>query len=285
MLDNAAPYINKLDLDLTTIKRKSTAHKGSHGSIAIIGGQDGMLGALLLASRSALLSGSGRVYACCLANNRMMVDQQYPEIMYRTFDTFKGLVGDMQALVIGPGLGQSKLAIEYLAFCLAQTIPLLIDADALNLIAGHTQLSALLTHREASTVITPHPGEASRLLDVSITEIQNHRFASALAIVHKYQCDCVLKGAESVCINKAGKAYINPTGNAGLATAGTGDVLSGLIGGFMAQGMSSFEALKLGTYIHGAAADNLVARGIGPIGLTASEVAIEARYILNKWGS
>lgn len=276
-------YLALGDMDIASIRRKNDSHKGSHGSIAILGGQDGMLGALLLSARSALLLGAGRVYAMPLAVSSINVDIVYPEIMFRSFDAIKSMVKGLQILVIGPGLGQSAHANACLTFCLSQSIPLLIDADALNLIASDTDLAAMLINRSAETVITPHPGEAARLLDVSVEDIQGARLQSALKLSKHYRCACVLKGAESICVNADGEYRLNPTGNAGLASAGTGDVLSGVIGGLIAQGMPSFEALKLGVYVHGAAADNLVAMGAGPIGLTASEVALEARRLLNSW--
>lgn len=278
-------YLAFGDLDTESIRRIKDAHKGTHGSLAIIGGQNGMLGALLLSARSALLSGAGRVYATPLATNSIAVDVTYPEIMFRSFDAIKEMANGLQVLVVGPGLGQSEGAIACLTFCLNQTAPLLIDADALNLIASNNHLANMLIARNSDTVITPHPGEAARLLNSPVSDIQEKRLDSALKLSQQYQCACVLKGSESICVDTAGEYWLNPTGNAGLATAGTGDVLSGIIGGFIAQGMQCFDALKLGVYLHGAAADNLVAKGIGPIGMTASEVALEARYLLNKWVS
>jgi ADP-dependent NAD(P)H-hydrate dehydratase / NAD(P)H-hydrate epimerase len=275
-------YIEKSALNLSLLKRKPNAHKGDHGSVAILGGQDGMLGALLLASRTALLSGAGRVYAITASTHGITVDVAYPELMFRSFDAFQSMVNDMHALVIGPGLGQTQQAIDWLRFCLKQPIPLLLDADALNLIAANPAFTKTVRNRKFITVMTPHPGEASRLLGCSVKDIQNDRVACALALVKQYQCACVLKGAESVCIDADENYWINPTGNAGLASAGTGDVLSGLIGSMLAQGLTGIDAIKLGAYLHGAAADNLVAKGIGPVGLTASEVGIEIRNLINS---
>jgi len=275
-------YTDKASLNLSVLKRKPNAHKGDHGSVAILGGQDGMLGALLLASRTALLSGAGRVYAVAAATHSITVDVAYPEIMFRTFDAFQANAKDMHALVIGPGLGQTQQAIDWLRFCLAQQKPLLVDADALNLVATNPAFAETIRNRKLTTVMTPHPGEASRLLGCSVKDIQNDRIGSALALVKQYQCACVLKGAESICIDADGNYWINPTGNAGLASAGTGDVLSGLIGSMLAQGLSGIDAIKLGAYLHGAAADNLVAKGVGPVGLTASEVATEIRNVINQ---
>ncbi|EUJ10479.1 yjeF-like protein, hydroxyethylthiazole kinase-related [Methylophilaceae bacterium 11] len=277
-------YLKLSDLATEHIKRKKDAHKGSHGSLVVIGGQDGMLGALLLATRTALLCGAGRTYACAMASNvAPSVDIMYPEVMYRSFDKLPELASTIDAYVIGPGLGQSAQAIAWIMYCLQQPKPLLLDADALNLLAVHTFLAEAIKLRQAPTIITPHPGEASRLLNTDITHIQNNRIASVLALAKQVHGICVLKGAETICADADGHYWTNPTGNPGLASGGTGDVLSGLIGSLLAQGMPPIEAVKLGVYVHGAAADALVASGTGPIGLTASEVALKARQLLNIW--
>ncbi|HSH53778.1 MAG TPA: NAD(P)H-hydrate dehydratase [Methylotenera sp.] len=261
--------------------RKSDAHKGSFGSVAIIGGDTGMVGALLLAARAALLSGAGRVYAAALSEQAPSVDLQQPEIMLRSPLVLTEL-SQLDCVVIGPGLGQSNVAIELLEFWLTQSVPLLIDADALNLIAIHLHLSELTKSRQADTVITPHVGEAARLLATDTENIQQNRTESALKLADMLHATCVLKGAGSVCAHHDGHWFINTTGNPGLASGGTGDVLSGIVGSFIAQGLSGLAAAKLGVYVHGAAADALVARGVGPVGLTASEVAQEVRNIINQ---
>lgn len=278
-------YLALSDLSIALIRRKNDAHKGSHGSLAILGGQDGMLGALLLATRTALLCGTGRVYACAMANNSLAVDMLYPEVMYRSFDQLQSLAPILDAYVVGPGLGQSASAMAWVEYCLLQPKPVLLDADALNLLAIHADLAKLAKQRTTPTIITPHPGEAARLLNTNTSYIQQNRTASALALAKQIAGICILKGAETICADENGQYWINPTGNAGLASGGTGDVLSGLIGGLHAQGMPPIEAAKLGVYVHGAAADTLVARDVGPIGLTASEVSLEIRQLLNAWVS
>ncbi len=261
--------------------RDNDAHKGKFGSVAIIGGDDGMLGAVLLAARAALLTGAGRVYAAMLASAAPAVDFIQPEIMLRTVAQLSQLK-QLNAVVIGPGLGQSKAAIALLEFWLAQAVPMLIDADALNLIAYYPYLADICIKRQAETVITPHAGEAARLLACSSEDIQKHRRQSALQLALSLQATCVLKGAGSICAHVDGSWFINTTGNSGLATAGTGDVLSGIIGSLMAQGLTALDAAKLGVYLHGAAADALLAKGLGPVGLTASALAPEVPYILNQ---
>ncbi|MSP86665.1 MAG: NAD(P)H-hydrate dehydratase [Methylotenera sp.] len=261
--------------------RNIDTHKGVLGSMAIIGGDAGMLGAVLLAARAALLSGAGRVYAAMLAISAPTVDLIQPEIMFRSPQELSQLA-QLNALVIGPGLGQSNAAMELLEFWLAQAVPMLMDADALNLIAKHAHLATICKKRQAATVITPHAGEAARLLASTIADVQNNRTECALKLAKTLHVTCVLKGVGSICAHHDGAWFINGTGNPGLASGGTGDVLSGIIGGLMAQGLSTLDAAKLGVYVHGAAADALLAQGLGPVGLTASEVALEARNIINQ---
>ena len=260
--------------------RNSDAHKGYFGSVAIIGGDAGMVGAVLLAARAALHCGVGRVYAAMLCTSAPSVDIFQPEIMLRTPAEITQLP-QLNCVVIGPGLGQSSTAIELLEFWLAQNAPLLLDADALNLITSHLHLASLVISRTAKTVITPHPGEAARLLDVSTEHIQQNRTESALKLAKNLNVTCVLKGAGTICAQHDGSWFVNTSGNVGLASGGTGDVLSGMIGSLMAQGLTALEAAKAGVYVHGAAADALVKKGEGPVGLTASEVTLEARNIIN----
>jgi hydroxyethylthiazole kinase-like uncharacterized protein yjeF len=260
--------------------RQADAHKGTFGSVAILGGDASMVGAVLLSARAALLSGAGRVYAACLCSNAPSVDMLHPEIMFRKPADLNNLA-QLDCIVVGPGLGQSQTAIELLEFWLSQNLVMLIDADALNLIAKNPHLTAICKNRCAETVITPHAGEAARLLGRSSEDIQQSRTESALKLAHALHATCVLKGANTVVAHND-NYLINTTGNVGLASGGTGDVLSGVIGSFLAQGLSGLDAAKLGVFVHGAAADALVAKGIGPTGLAASEVAIESRNIINQ---
>ena len=266
-------------------ERSKDAHKGSCGSVAIIGGDDGMVGAVLLAARAALFSGAGRVYAAMLSKNALAVDVDHPEIMLRSPLALVHLP-QLDSVAIGPGLGQSIGAIELLVFWLtqpaAQHMPMLLDADALNLIAQHAHLADLVQSRRAETVITPHAGEAARLLATSVETVQSDRIDAALQLAATFKATCVLKGAGTVCAYHDGSYVVNTTGNPGLATGGTGDVLTGLIASLVAQGVKPLDAAKLGVYAHGLAADNLVKKGIGPIGLTASEILLEARNVINQ---
>ncbi len=251
--------------------RAADSHKGNFGSVAIVGGDSGMLGAVLLAARAALLCGAGRTYAMFLASGAPAVDPCHPEIMIRSASTLTNLA-QLSCIVIGPGLGQSKTAIDLLALCLAHPVSLLLDADALNLISQHPHLALALQQRQAASVITPHPAEAARLLKTTVENIQANRQQSTLDLARKFGVTSVLKGAGTICADNDGNWFINTTGNAGLASGGTGDVLSGIIASLIAQGLGVLEAAKLGIYVHGAAADKLVADGIGPIGLVLQAV-------------
>jgi ADP-dependent NAD(P)H-hydrate dehydratase / NAD(P)H-hydrate epimerase len=282
MAESSNPHLLEQNLLQALLPvRNNDAHKGTFGSVAIIGGDTGMAGAVLLTARAALHSGAGRVYAAMLCKNAPSVDICQPEIMLRSPQAITQL-SQLDCVVIGTGLGQSDKAIELLEYWLAQNIPLLLDADALNLTASHLHLESIIISRDAETVITPHAGEAARLLDVSVEHIQQNRTETALKLAKNLNATCVLKGAGTICAHHDGSWFINSTGNVGLASGGTGDVLSGIIGSLMAQGLTGIEAAKLGVYVHGAAADALVKAGIGPAGLTASEVALEARKIINQ---
>jgi len=265
--------------------RQHDAHKGTCGSVAVIGGDDSMVGAVLLATRAALYSGAGRVYAAMLSKNAPAVDMTQPEIMMRSPAALAHLK-QLDCVAIGPGLGQSVAAIELLILWLTepagQDVPMVLDADALNLVAEHAHLAKLLKCRRAQTVITPHVGEAARLLGTGAEFVLNNRIDAALRLAETFKVTCVLKGADSVCAHHDGTCFVNSTGNPALASGGTGDVLTGLIASLVAQGVAPLAAAKLGVFAHGLAADNLVANGVGPRGVTASEVLHEVRDVLNR---
>ena len=262
--------------------RLRNSHKGSNGSIGVLGGDTAMVGATLLAARAALLIGAGRVYAGLLAENAPAVDPVQPELMLRDGKSLLDL-NHLTALVAGPGLGRSGHADTALHRALHYPAPLVLDADALVLLAENEELRQALAAREHTTLLTPHPGEAAVLLTCSVVDVQADRIASALQISEKYRAIVLLKGAGTVIAMPDGQWFINASGNPGLAAAGMGDTLAGIIGGLAAQGMELDQAALLGTYLHGAAADALVAEGIGPLGLTASEVALAARELINLW--
>ena len=261
--------------------RRANSHKGSYGSVGVLGGAAGMVGAALLAGRAALYLGAGRVYVGLLDAQAPGVDTSQPELMLRAAADIAG-IDHLNSLAIGPGLGQSDAARELLRAALKTKLPLVIDADALNLLAADSALQATLFNRSGDNILTPHPAEAARLLGYSTSTIQSDRVASACEIARRYKSHVVLKGAGSVCASPEGLWFINTSGNPGMASAGMGDVLSGIIAALLAQGASASNALLAGVYLHGAAADDLVAAGAGPIGLTAGEVSLAARRRINR---
>ncbi len=261
--------------------RLNNAHKGNFGSAGILGGDSSMVGAALMAARAALLVGAGRVYAGLLDKQTLAVDPMQPELMIKQSTELLGL-DHLTALVVGPGMGRSAGAICDLQRALKLPLPLLLDADALHLLAANADLREQLRCRANGNIVTPHPGEAAALLGGSVAEIQANRIQSALKIAADYHAITVLKGCGTIIATPDGRWFINASGNPGMSVAGMGDVLCGLIVGLIAQGMDCENACLLGVYLHGAAGDAL-ASDIGMIGLTASEVALTARAILNGW--
>ena len=261
-------------------RRKFSAHKGDFGSLAVIGGDDGMVGAPVLSARAALYSGAGKVNLALLSNRGPAYDPLHPELMVHTLGSLDWAA--MSALTVGPGMGQSRRAKDLLKEILQVAMPKVLDADALNLIAAHDDLAGALQRQSAEVVLTPHPLECARLLRQTTAEIQHDRLGAARELARRYACVVILKGSGTVIANPAGDVTINPTGNAGLATGGTGDVLGGLLGALLAQGCPAYAAAQAAVYLHGLAADVLTAAGHGPAGLTASELAPMFRTLLNR---
>lgn len=260
-------------------RTRHNVHKGSFGTLAIVGGSDGMVGAAILAGRAALQLGAGKVWLGLGASAPPSVDWAQPELMLRSASAV--LDAPAQAMVIGPGLGTKDEAREWVAQALHLPTPLLIDADALNLIAGDATLRRAAAARASPTVMTPHPAEAARLCGTTVEAIQRDRVAAALSLASTMNAAIVLKGAGSVLAYADGRFAINSSGNAALASAGSGDALAGMIGALMAQGLAVDQALPIGVCLHGAAADTLVAENVGPLGVTASELAPIARRLIN----
>jgi len=260
--------------------RWPTSNKGNHGHVAVIGGAFGMTGAAILAARAALNLGSGKVTIGFLCEPPA-ADWIQPELMLKTATECKG-VSSLNCICIGPGLGVSQEALEILNEVLTKDIPVVLDADAINLVAKHEKTRILLTNRTSPTVLTPHPGEAARLIGCEIHEVQKNRILHACNLSQEFDADVLIKGAGSVCALSDGSWFINTSGNPGLASAGMGDALTGIIGALIAQGAHSHAALLASVHLHGLAADELVKNGIGPIGITASETIKQARLTLNQ---
>ena len=261
--------------------RRHDSHKGSYGDVVVLGGADGMTGAVLLAARAAVHGGGGRVFAG-FVGTAPTYDVMQPELMCRPAEKIDF---GISVIVVGPGLGTSPLSLVGLQRVLQNAAlhanTLVLDADALNLIAADSTLQAQLAQHAAPVVITPHPLEAARLLGCSASAIQADRVAAAVTLAQRYRAVVMLKGSGTVIARPDGKVVINPTGNPGLATAGTGDVLAGLCGALLAQRWPVWEAALAAVWLHGRAADILVENGIGPIGLTASELPTAIRQALN----
>ena len=257
--------------------RRHNTHKGSFGNVAVLGGAQGMTGAPILAARSALFGGAGRVYIA-FPDAAPALDSAQPELMCRQADDFDV---DGATLVVGPGLGNGESGRRLLVRAVNSGSALLIDADGLNLLAEDAPLQALLAQRRTVTVLTPHPLEAARLLAIPASKVQTDRIAAAGKLALRYGAVVVLKGSGSIIAAPDGRIVLNATGNAALATAGTGDVLSGLCGALLAQGWPAWEAALGAVWLHGKAADDLVAGGIGPIGLSAGELIPAIRLAIN----
>lgn len=265
-------------------KRKSDSHKGQHGNLAILGGTGGMLGAAILSARAGLLAGAGRTYLACLCNEPVMqfhVDIEYPEIMVRSVWQLLQ-TNNLNCLAIGPGLGQQELAGQLIREFLNRYYPIVLDADALNLVSQDQKLANLLSQRKTTSVITPHAGEAARLLEISVEQVQRQRTQVAKQLANRLNCVCVLKGYKSLIADSSGNCWENHTGSPGLAAAGTGDVLTGIISSFIAQGFSPWQASVSGVYLHGIASQRCEEQGISPIGLRASDVALTVRQLINQ---
>jgi hydroxyethylthiazole kinase-like uncharacterized protein yjeF len=249
--------------------RLRNSHKGRYGSVAVIGGGIGMIGAALLAGRAALRLGAGRVYVCCVGAPDLHVDPVCPELMIRTPERLP----PVEVAVVGCGLGTSEAARHALGQALGQDTPLVLDADALNLIATDGPLRQALAARQAPGVVTPHPVEAARLLAAEpAAHVNADRIAAATLLARQLNCAVLLKGAGSVIVDRPAGAecyWINPTGGPALASAGTGDVLSGMIGALIAQGFDVATSSLAAAWLHGRAAQVHGA----DVGLLASEVA------------
>lgn len=265
--------------------RRRNSHKGSHGSVGIIGGDTGMAGAALLAGRAALKLGAGRVYVGLLSDDAPRVDGAQPELMLRSADAVLKL-DQLSCLALGPGLGLSADAHFYLQWALKlageASLPLIIDADALNIIAASGKIKNLLKQIVTTKIITPHPAEAARLLGSATCEVQADRIAAATTLAALLNAHVVLKGAGSICASPGEPWRINTSGNPGMASAGMGDVLTGIIAALIAQGLAPQYAMESAVWLHGAAADACVAAGAGPVGLTATDSIDAARGLFNQ---
>lgn len=228
--------------------RAKNSHKGLFGHIGIVGGSSGMVGACLIAGRAALLQGAGSVTLGVL-DERIVVDYGEPRLMFAPPDHLAA--ARLNALAIGPGLGQSARAHDLLETALPAACPLVLDADALNLLARDPELASQVARRSHPTLLTPHPGEAARLLGVGTAEIQANRIEAACTLSRIYRAEVALKGAGTVIAHPDGRYAINTTGGPWLAQAGSGDRLTGMVAALLGQGMAAGDALEAAVWLHG----------------------------------
>ena len=264
------------------LRRAPDAHKGDAGNVLLIGGSAGMAGAILLSGYGALYGGAGWVVIGMLDPKYAHALADRPELMLHDISDIANPSQWLSAIkpdcvAIGPGLGQDQRADEFLSAAIDSPVPLVIDADAINIIAGYPTLQAKLRGREAHFVLTPHPGEAARLLHRSSESIQANRLESLEELIRLYPGTIILKGHHTLLGYASSESLECQEGNAAMASGGMGDVLTGLIAALAAQGVrhniSLWEAACLGVQLHAKASDQLVSAGIGPIGLTALELA------------
>ncbi len=248
-------------------KRRADSHKGDYGKVYILAGSAGMLGAAALCSRGALRVGAGLVYLLIPDGCRDCLNLATPEVIVPRDDRPAAAA---QAVAIGPGLGEFRGRAKGLLLKLQQNKfsgPVILDADGLNAFSGLKELGKL----KLNLVLTPHPGELARLLGLTSQAVQRDRKKVAAETARALNCVVVLKGHRTVVADGRGEVYINNTGNPGMATAGAGDVLTGMIAGLAAQGAAAFDAAAAGVYLHGLAGD-LAAREVGEYGLIASDL-------------
>ena len=279
-----APHGRLLDdtfLPRALSPRPQNFHKGLAGTAAILGGATGMVGAVILAGRGALKCGAGRVHMSLLTDRPPYVDYGQPELMIRNPEELPG-ADELAVIAAGPGMGRSEHARRALRTALESKCALVLDADALNLMSEDRALAELASGREAATLLTPHPAEAGRLLAIATREVQADRLAAAAAIAKRYRAFAALKGNGTIVAAPDGRWWVNPTGNAGMAAAGMGDALTGILAGLLAQGAAPLDALLAGVWLHGAAGDAVARANQGPLGLTASDLIDAARTLLNR---
>ena len=262
--------------------RSADTHKGRTGHLLVVAGSVGKTGAAALAAGSAMRCGAGLVTLSIAESLHSIAETLVLEVMTAPLtesrcgvlgdaavDDIKKLISGKACLAIGPGIGQAPETRRLIQKIISQIeIPMVIDADGLNNLTGQTQL---LKSLKAPAVLTPHPGEMARLIDATPAEVQHNRLKCARDFATNFKVHVVLKGAATVIAHPDGKTYINPTGNSGMASGGMGDVLTGVLAGFITQGFSPEEAAHAAVYLHGAAADTL-AKTIGPFGYLAGEV-------------
>ncbi len=271
-------------------KRAPAGNKGTFGKGLVVAGSRDMCGACLLCGRSLLKTGAGMARIISPSCNRTVIQQGIPEAVLSAFDgtpsgeKVKESLAWADAVVAGPGLGMGEEAYLLMKYLLEDTaIPMVVDADGLNLIAANGSLQELAARRQAQKlVLTPHPGELARLLNIQVQEVLKDREGAARKLAGRFSCVVVAKDAATIVVAPGEeRMYINVSGNDGMASAGSGDVLAGITGGLLAQGMSAFQAASLGSYLHGLAGD-YAAREKGRYGMTAGDIACSIPFVMKS---
>ena len=263
--------------------RLLNSHKGSYGWVLAVGSDTGMSGAVRLCGEAALRSGAGKVTIATRPEHAALVNLGCPELMVRGVDgkaALDPLLSQVDVVVAGTGLGDTDWSAKLLDACLEAARPTVLDADALNLLAERYSSSTRSPLPGGPWIMTPHPAEAGRLLASSARAVQQDRVGAALRLARNYSAIVVLKGCGSVIADPTGRYAICPLGNPGMATAGTGDVLSGVIGAMLGQGLGAWEAALTGVVAHASAGD-LAAEQMGQRGLIASDITAFLPAVLN----
>ncbi len=277
---------DEADVEKLLPYRKSDSHKGSYGKICVIGGSKNMAGAPMFAAEAAYRMGCGLVKICTVEENREIIQTKLPEAMLTTYtpddkdsmrEAIRQSITWADVIVLGPGLGISE-ASEYLVERVLRKYDktIILDADGLNIVSQHLEW---LEDTNANIIITPHLMEMSRLIDMKIPELREHKYDESTAFANKYGVVVVLKDARTIVSDGGNQAYINMTGNNGMATGGSGDVLSGIIAGLCGQNMSLFDAAKLGVYMHGMAGQE-AAISKGRYSMIASDIVRSITKVL-----
>ncbi|MFQ5901358.1 MAG: NAD(P)H-hydrate dehydratase [Thermodesulfobacteriota bacterium] len=291
-----SPYtlLDDEEIEDSLLPRRSDFHKGDAGHLLVLAGSLGKTGAAALVCKAALRVGAGLVTLGIPRSLNPVIEEKLTETMtYPLMETddqtlssdnieiIKGLLKGKKALALGPGLTTHPEVKELLLNLIRDvvTVPMVIDADGINCLAGDIEV---LQRSNAPIILTPHPGEMARLEDTTTSLIQEERLRVVREFAEEHSVVMVLKGARTLVSDTDGNLYINPTGNAGMATAGTGDVLTGVIGGLLAQGYMPLESAKIGVYIHGMAGDRIT-EDRGMLGVIASDIADELPMVLKEF--
>ncbi len=285
--------MNKIEEVLSNFpKRAPSANKKDFGHVLVVAGSNGYTGAAYLTSQAALLSGSGLVTLAAGKSLYGIMATKLTEVMVRPFfetrDYSLSLLAEKEilnfcekctSLAIGPGISQNKETQALIRNIVSKiNKPIILDADGLNAFVGHLDT---LKKAPGPLVLTPHPGEMARLAEKVVEEIQNNRKDIAIEFAHQYNVVLVLKGHGTIVARPDGEFYINETGNAGMATGGTGDVLTGIIASFIGQGIEPFNAAIAGVYFHGLAGD-MAAKEKGVLSLIATDLLNKLPEVLKK---